>query len=121
MSALVLATEIRGQISSVVYDTDDVMSKLDTTKIVIKEGKIVSGLTEQIDALKKSKPHYFKKEGGGEAAGLPGGWVPFGRTPPAGGEPDNNNDDGSKFGMELAKSKSVGETASKKAADIYFK
>jgi hypothetical protein len=53
---------IKSEIGSIVYDADDVMSKLDKTKIVFKDGKIVAGLKEQADELKKSKPHYFKPD-----------------------------------------------------------
>lgn len=111
---------IRLDITSRVIDADDVLPKLDKSKIVFKEGKIVSGLTEQLDELQKSKPHYFKQEKAND--GLPNGWL-FGNTPSDSsdnGGGDNQKTDAQKFGEMLAASKKSGETAAKKAADAYF-
>lgn len=51
---------VKASLSDSVYDADDVMDKLDFSKIVIQDGKVVSGLNEQIDPLKSAKPHWFK-------------------------------------------------------------
>ena len=112
---------IRLNIANSVIDPDDVIPKLDQSKIVFKEGKIESGLTEQMDALKQSKPHYFKAEESG-SQGMPKGWV-FGNTPSEGS--DNKGGEGKtdaqKFGEMLAASKMSGATAADKAAETYFK
>ena len=47
---------IRFDIANSVIDPDDILPKLDQGKIVFKDGKIASGLTEQLDEMKKSKP-----------------------------------------------------------------
>lgn len=110
---------IRFDIAGSVIDPDDVLPKLDQSKIVFKDGKIESGLTEQLDALKKSKPHYFKPEDkGGE--GIPKGWL-FGNTPPEGDKGGTEKTDAQKFGEMLAASKLSGSNAAEKAANAYFK
>lgn len=114
---------IRLDIASRVIDADDVLPKLDQTKIVFKDGKIASGLTEQLDELQKSKPHYFKQEDKKED-GIPKGWL-FGNTPQEGS--DNGGKGGSekteaqKFGEMLAASKMSGNNAAEKVAETYFK
>lgn len=111
---------IRLDISGRVIDADDVIPKLDQSKIVFKDGKVVSGLTEQLDELQKTKPHYFKQEQSGDS-GLPKGWL-FGTTPPDSSEGggDDQKTDAQKFGEMLAASKKSGETAAEKAANAYF-
>lgn len=113
---------IRIDIAGSVIDPDDVIPKLDQSKIVFKDGKIESGLTDQLDELKKSKPHYFKTEEKGSGS-LPNGWL-FGTTPPDssdGGKGGDQKTDAQKFGEMLAASKISGATAAEKAADTYFK
>ena len=112
---------IRFDIANSVIDPDDVLPKLDQSKIVFKDGKIASGLTEQLDEMKKSKPHYFKTEKK-DPEGIPQAWL-FGKTPPEGGD-DGKGDgksDAEKFGEMLAGSKLSGATAAEKAAETYFK
>jgi len=111
---------LRSELSALVHDAEDVISKLNRDTIVFKEGKIETGLKEQLENLKKSKPHYFKEEQKKDA-GLPEGWSPFGKTPNEGGEEKSKLNEAANFGAELAKAKTVGETAAAKAADIYFK
>lgn len=113
---------IRFQIAGTVIDPDDVLPKLDQSKIVYKDGKIESGLTEQLDALKSTKPHYFKQETKG-TDGQPGGWNIFGKTPTEGSEGagSEQKSDAQKFGEMLAASKVSGSNAASKAADVYFK
>lgn len=52
---------VKASISESVYDANDVLDRLDLSKVVIQDGKVVSGLTEQVDALKSAKPHWFKQ------------------------------------------------------------
>lgn len=113
---------IRFDIASTVIDPDDVLPKLDQSKIVFKDGKIESGLTEQLDVLKQSKPHYFKQDKK-ETDGQPGGWNIFGKTPAEGsdGAGGDQKSDAQKFGEMLANSKMSGTNAANKAADVYFK
>lgn len=114
---------IRFDIASRVIDADDVLPKLDQSKIVFKEGKIASGLTEQLDELQKSKPHYFKKEDKQEG-GMPKGWL-FGNTPQEGagdgGNGKGEKTEAQKFGEMLAASKMSGSSVAEKAAETYFK
>lgn len=113
---------IRFDIAGSVIDPDDILPKLDQSKIVFKDGKIASGLTEQLDELKKSKPHYFKAEDKGNN-GLPKGWL-FGQTPPEGSEGNkggNEKTEAQKFGEMLAASKMSGNNAAEKVAENYFK
>lgn len=113
---------IRLDIADSVIDPDDVIPKLDQTKIIYEDGKIKSGLKEQIDALKQSKPHYFKSTEGGKE-GLPKGWL-FGNTPQEGsheGTKGTEKTDAQKFGEMLASSKMTGANAAEKAATAYFK
>lgn len=112
---------IRLDIASRVIDADDVLPKLDQSKIVFKDGKIASGLTEQLDELQKSKPHYFKQETKQE--GFPKGWL-FGNTPAEGSDGNKGGSEKSeaqKFGEMLAASKKSGNTAAEKVAETYFK
>ena len=114
---------IRFDIAGRVIDPDDVIPKLDQTKIVFKDGKIASGLKEQLDEMQKSKPHYFKQENNKDD-GLPKGWL-FGNTPAGssdnGGKGNNEKSDAQKFGEMLAASKKSGNTVAEKVADTYFK
>lgn len=113
---------IRFDIASAVIDPDDVLPKLDQSKIVFKDGKIESGLTEQLDELKQSKPHYFKQEQT-KNDNPPSGWNIFGKTPAEGsdGKGTEQKSDAQKFGEFLANSKMSGSNAAAKAADAYFK
>lgn len=113
---------IRFDIAGSVIDPDDILPKLDQSKIVFKDGKIASGLTEQLNELKKSKPHYFKAEEKGNE-GLPKGWL-FGKTPPEGsegGKGGSEKTEAQKFGEMLAASKMSGNNAAEKVAETYFK
>lgn len=112
---------IRFDISGDVIDTEDIIPKLDQSTIVFKDGKIVSGLKEQLDEMKKSKPHYFKTAEV-KQEGIPQGWL-FGSTPPESGDDksDSTKSDAEKFGELLASSKLSGNKVADKAADTYFK
>lgn len=115
-------TAIRAAVADQVHSADDIMSKLDRTKLTIKDGKVVAGLVEQMETIKKASPHYFKeaKNDNGGNGGWPGGWNPFGRSP----EESNSQggaDSAAEFGKSLAKAQSQGISSTQKAADIYFK
>lgn len=112
---------IRFDIASSVIDPEDILPKLDQDKIVFKDGKIVSGLKEQLDELKTAKPHYFKSEQS-KTENQPGGWI-FGKTPVEGsdGAGTDSKSEAQKFGEFLANSKMSGSNAADKAADVYFK
>ena len=103
-------------IADKVHNVEDILPKLDVTKITFKDGAVVAGLVEQMEALKKSNPYYFKEDNSGR--NLPGGWTPFGRTPEEG-----DGDSGSaeeEFGKSLAKAVSTGNTFAEKADKTYF-
>lgn len=111
---LAIKTAIAGQ----VYSPDDILPRLDITKLTITDGKVEAGLTEQLDAIKKSHPHYFKEDKGGK--GIPGGWNPWGKSPEEGGS-QGGDDNATEFGKALAKAQAQGMASTNKASDIYFK
>ena len=115
-------TAIRTAIADQVYSADDIMSKLDRTKLTIQDGKVVAGLVEQMEAIKKASPHYFKDAKGGDSnkGGWPGGWHPFGKSPDE-SKGQGGTDSAAEFGKNLAKAQSQGIASTQKAADIYFK
>lgn len=115
-------TAIRAAVADQVHNPDDVMSKLDRTKLTFKDGKVVAGLVEQMDAIKKASPHYFKEAKGdeGNKGGWPGGWNPFGKSPDE-SKGQGGADSAVEFGKSLAKAQSQGMSSTQKAADIYFK
>ena len=115
-------TAIRAAIGDQVHSVDDIMPKLDRTKMTIKDGKVVAGLVEQMDAIKKASPHYFKEvKGDGGKGGFPGGWQPFGKSPEEGNKGQGGADSAAEFGKSLAKAQSQGMASTQKAADMYFK
>ena len=115
-------TAIRAAIGDQVHSIDDVLPKLDRTKLTFNEGKVVAGLVEQMDAIKKASPHYFKEAKGNETGkgGFPGGWQPFGKSPDE-SQSQGGTDSAAEFGKNLAKAQSQGIASTQKAADIYFK
>lgn len=108
-----------------VHNPEDIIPKLDLTKLTIKDGVVTAGLVEQLDAIKKTHAYYFKPEGGqGEGAqggqgqqnqqngGLPSGWNLFGTTP-AGGKSSETTDPAEAFGAALAEEQMQGTGTSK--------
>lgn len=104
-------------IAGKVHNVEDILPKLDVTKITFKDGAVVAGLVEQMDALKKSNPYYFKEDNSGR--NLPGGWTPFGRNPNE-GDGGGGVDADVEFGKNLAKAVSSGNTFADKADKTYF-
>lgn len=104
-------------IADKVHNVEDILPKLDITKITFKDGAVTAGLVEQMDALKKSNPYYFKEENSGR--NLPGGWTPFGRKLNE-GDGNGGSDDEVEFGKNLAKAVSSGNTFADKADKTYF-
>ena len=115
-------TAIRAAVADQVYSADDIMPKLDRTKLTFKDGKVVAGLVEQMDAIKKASPHYFKetKDDDGGKGGFPGGWHPFGKSPDE-SKGQGGTDSSVEFGKSLAKAQSQGIASTQKASEIYFK
>ena len=113
---------IRAAVTDQVHNPDDVMPKLDRTKLTFKDGKVVAGLVEQMDIIKKTSPHYFKEAKGNDnnKGGWPGGWSPFGKSPEE-SKGQGGADSAVEFGKSLAKAQSQGIASTQKAADIYFK
>lgn len=113
---------IRSAIADQVHSPDDIIPRLDVAKLTINEGKVVAGLVEQLDAIKKTSPHYFKEAKGDDGkGGLPGGWHPFGKSPDESNKGQGGTDSAAEFGKSLAKAQSQGISSTQKAADIYFK
>lgn len=117
LTKLAQENSLKLEIADKVYNVEDILPKLDVTKITFKDGKVVAGLVEQMDALKKSHPHYFKDDNAGK--NLPGGWTPFGRTPEEGGGSGSGSAE-EEFGKSLAKAVSAGNTFAEKADKTYF-
>lgn len=111
---------IKLAVADKVFSVDDILPKLDATKITFKDGAVVDGLVEQLDAIKKTSPHYFKPEEKGGNGGLPLGWKPFGPTPKD-GEGGSTASDEEKFGKDLAQAVTASDTFAQKANDLYFK
>lgn len=113
---------IKAEIGNRVHSVDDIMPKLDRTKLTFKDGKVVAGLVEQLDAIKKTSPHYFKAEdsGNGSKGGWPGGWNPFGKSPEESKDQGGANT-AAEFGKSLAKAATQGISSTQKAAELYFK
>ena len=113
---------IRSVIANQVHNVDDIMPRIDKTKLTITDGKVTAGLVEQVDAIKKSHPHYFKevKTDDNNNGGFPNGWHPFGKSPEEGNN-SGGTDSATEFGKSLAKAQSQGIASTQKAADIYFK
>lgn len=103
-------------IADKVHNVEDILPKLDVTKITFKDGAVVAGLVEQMEALKKSNPYYFKEDNAGK--NLPGGWTPFGRKPEEGDSSSGSAEE--EFGKSLAKAVSTGNTFAEKADKTYF-
>lgn len=108
---------IRAAIGDKVYCADDVIPLLDMTKIVFKDGKVVAGLVEQMDEIKKTRPHYYKPESQNH---LPNGWNMFNRTPDQSAQFDKPDSD-AEFGKMLAKQAQHSMEPQQKASQIYFK
>lgn len=114
-------TAIKASIADQVHSVDDIMPKLDRTKLTFKDGKVVAGLVEQMESIKKDSPHYFKETKSDDGkGGMPGGWHPFGKSPDESGG-KGGDDSAAEFGKSLAKAQSQGMASTQKAADIYFK
>jgi hypothetical protein len=105
-------------VSPLVNDISDILPKLDMSKIVIKDGKIESGLDDQIEAIKKSNPYYFKQSENQNQNQFQG-WL-FGNKPEE-GNTGGTQKTGAEFGAELAKSRMATSTIADKVNEHYFK
>lgn len=113
---------IVSSIGSMVYCVDDVLSKLDTSKIVVKEGKVESGLDDQMAEIKKNYSHYIKQESSETTpATLPNSWRVVGQSPVQGDNRMPKVDQSVEYGKALAKSASKMSDSSQRANEIYFK
>lgn len=107
---------VREYLSKEAIDVDDVISKLDITKVVFKDGKIESGLEDQVKSLKESKPHWFKSGDGGKGSGFSFGFDPMNsnrKTDPEG------NQKAVDFAKELAGG-SKGADDTKNSSEKYY-
>ena len=115
------SSAIRTAIGDKVYSVDDIIPRLDRTKLVIADGKVVAGLDEQLKSIQEASPHYFKEvKGDPGKPGMPGGWNPWGNSPREGNKGEEGNA-AAEFGKSLAKAQSQGISATQKASEIYFK
>lgn len=85
-----------------------VKGSLDLTKIATdKEGKLLIGIKEQLDALKKTDPHFFETKVGGSSASEPGG---------NGGKGDN----GDEVSMASNFAKEANKSDSQEGKSLFF-
>ena len=113
----ILKFELKDQ----VIDVDDVLPKLKLENIVFEDDKIKSGLKEQLDDLRKSKPHYFNQNTG-DGKNNNNGFKIFGDTPKDSNNGNNNTDSAEvSLARELANARIASLEASKKASEVYFK
>lgn len=83
-----------------------VKGSLDLTKITTdKEGKSLIGLQEQLDALKKSDPHFFENQVAGNSANNSG---------------NTNDDDGSNVSMATNFAKEANKAESQETKSQFF-
>lgn len=109
---------IRSALAGKVIDVDDAIPRIDASKLVIKEGKVESGIDEQLVELKKAKPHWFPADQAENKT--PTGWI-IGNTPPEGKGGTEATNKASDFGKQMAQSTVQGATISAKVQEHYFK
>ncbi len=89
IKALRMSNAIRTAIGSTAQDTDLVAGLIDQSKLIMGDDGKLTGLEEQIKALKEGKPFLFKEEKkpeGGQKSGFRVGSVPSGTAGGAGNE-----------------------------------
>lgn len=119
LTRVVNTNGLLGALKDVVIDPDDIISRLDLEKITFKDGVPTSGLDDQINAFKESKPHYFPTATTTKES-KPQGWV-FGKTPSEGSDTGAVVSKDADFGKQLAENKRSGTDVAAKAQDHYFK
>lgn len=107
---------LKFELKNQVIDVDDVLPKLNIDNIVFENDTIKSGLKEQLDDLRKTKPHYFAQQDNKNT-----GWKPFGSTPSESGKEPDTVAPEIDFAKQLAQSKNAIAQASQKALETYFK
>ena len=112
--------EIKMQLKDKVHNIDITMSQLDLDKVVMDEnGKIKSGLKEQLDALKKSDGYLFIQNNNGSNNNQNTQAYVKGATPKDGdGAQPTNLSAGELFAKNLAKGHN--EAIKNSAESIYF-
>jgi hypothetical protein len=109
---------IRTFVADKVHSADDIIPRIDVSKLTIKDGKVVGGLTEQLDEIKKTCPHYFKEENTRKSPIE--GWNMFNRTPEQSSSFDSAQTD-VEFGKMLAKDSKQSASLQQRASEVYFK
>lgn len=107
---------LKFELKNQVIDVDDVLPKLNIDNIVFEDDAIKSGLKEQLDDLRKSKPHYFAQQENKNT-----GWKPFGNAPSGSNKEPDAVAPEIDFAKQLAQSKNATAQASQKALETYFK
>ena len=109
---------IRTFVADKVHSADDIIPRVDVSKLTIKDGKVVGGLTEQLDEIKKTCPHYFKEENTGKSPIA--GWNMFNRTPEQ-SSPFGADQTDVEFGKMLARDSKQSASLQQRASEVYFK
>lgn len=115
-------TAVTLELSDVFYDMEDALNALDLSKISVKDGKVRSGLSEQVEDLKEAKPHWVVKIEDESTTKNPE-WQPFGVTPIDGaGKDEDKTPSLAEFGKNLALASQGGkdESPSQQASKYYF-
>lgn len=124
LDAIMKTQLVRDNIGSqkrVPYSVDDVLGKLDMSKIQVDNGRLL-GFSEQYEGMLKDKPHWFKPESTkGEGSSF--GFNFKGREPGGndGGDPNSGStlNKQEMFGKALAESSGSGDTT-KNAMEYFF-
>lgn len=111
--------EVKMELKDQVHNVDIMMSQLDLEKVVMDEnGKIKSGLKEQLDAIKKTDAFLFKEPANNNNNGFNQAFIK-GATPKNGeGAPQTNLSAGEAFAKSLAQGKN--DAVKNSAESIYF-
>ncbi len=110
-----------------IIDADDIISRLDIDSYTYK-GDTVKGLSEDIDTLRKTKPHYFKATDEGDDKGGANnnfikGIVGMQKPSESAGEGGSHKDEplGVQLGKQLGQLRMQSEQQSQKARETFFK
>ena len=115
---------VRKNLPDDVIDPDDIIARLDVDTYKY-DGDTVKGLSEDIDALRKSKPHYFKsKDDSGDdkstsfIEGIIGMQSP---SESSKGGNENNDSESVQLGKQLGKLRMQSDKSSAESREAFFK
>lgn len=110
-----MSMAIKMALADKVYNVDDIVAKLDMDKVVIKDGAVLAGLNEQVEAIKQASPYYFKNDDPSPI----GGWKVSGAESGDGGK-DKPVSESVAWATRLAESRSKSQDVSDVANKAYW-